>query len=368
MLVEGMIMGNNPAAIEYGELSLQIAREHDLREQLAFTLHDLTRRYLAQGSPEQSIASAEEARQLWLELDNQTMLGNNYTMTADVYHLLGEFDQAIELGQKGLQISQSIGSNWGQGFSYAFLAEVYFEIGQFDAGFDAIQEALVKGHQAQFASIYLGSLHSLLAWMLQLVGETEKAFEAARNANELLPVLAQAVLASLHYRSGDLQEAEEYVDEVIRNLDEVRRYPVPEAMPLTVTIFGEVAIDLGKTDLLHGLMDEARNTLHQIKTQLYLADLLYLEAMLHAREGRNEEAASTLIQAEEIARKMGSRRPLLKILPKRIEMETALGNLDRAEEARTQFNELVAWITKYLSSDEMRQSFLETDIVKILRA
>lgn len=364
MLLEGMINNKNQEAVVYGEMSLQIARQHDLREQLAYTLHDLTRRYLAIGDHKQAIASAEEARELWRELDNKTMLGNNYTMTAYVYHILGEFDKAIELATEGLRISQSIGSNWGQGFSHFFLAEFYLEKGDFGAGIQAIDLGLPKGRQAQLSDKYLGFVQCLLGWAYCMLGDYENGYKAAIEAMEQLPLLSQAVLVRFYSHVGRSEEALALLNKIIENFADVRKYPLPTNTALTLTILGEPGIALGKHDLIRELVDEVRDTLHALNSNLYLADLLYLDALILMKKGHFEDAARKLIRAEDIARQIGSRRALLSILPKLVEVENELGNEAKAQEARSRAIEVIDYIADHAGSEELRQTFLDTSKVK----
>ena len=52
-------------AVAYGEQSLAIAREHNLREELAYTLNDIARAYPAVGRGEDAWAALDESRDLW---------------------------------------------------------------------------------------------------------------------------------------------------------------------------------------------------------------------------------------------------------------------------------------------------------------
>ena len=84
-------------AIGYGEQSLAIAREHDLREQLAFTLNDISRAYAAAGQTDQAWGAREEAGKLWRALSNLPMLTDNLTEGAAAHFEVGEFDRSISL-------------------------------------------------------------------------------------------------------------------------------------------------------------------------------------------------------------------------------------------------------------------------------
>ena len=62
--------GDADEAVEAGERSLEIARELQAREQIAFTLNDLWRPYAAIGNVAAARACLEEARPIWREIGN----------------------------------------------------------------------------------------------------------------------------------------------------------------------------------------------------------------------------------------------------------------------------------------------------------
>jgi len=68
---------NADRAIEYGEKSLSLARELNLREQMAYTLSDLGWAYNVACRFEESEARLIEGASLWRELGNMPMLNNN---------------------------------------------------------------------------------------------------------------------------------------------------------------------------------------------------------------------------------------------------------------------------------------------------
>jgi len=84
---------------------LAIAREIDLREQLAYTLNDLQGSYFATAQLDRAQAALAEAQELWRELGNMPMLADNLVSTATNDYLSGEYEQALALAEETLQIS-----------------------------------------------------------------------------------------------------------------------------------------------------------------------------------------------------------------------------------------------------------------------
>jgi len=74
--------GHQAQAVEYGEQALAIARELNLREQMAFVLNDIARNCAAIGRLSEAEAAFTEARQLWQEIGNLPMLADNLAIAA----------------------------------------------------------------------------------------------------------------------------------------------------------------------------------------------------------------------------------------------------------------------------------------------
>ena len=91
MLVNIWSLGDFHKAVEYGEESLAIARELDLREQIALTLSDLYHAYNGVGQLALAQTTLVEARELWRELNNQVMLANNLFLFILSYYVSGDF-------------------------------------------------------------------------------------------------------------------------------------------------------------------------------------------------------------------------------------------------------------------------------------
>ncbi len=82
MLVALLAEDDRQTALTFGEQALELARAHNLREELAYTLHDLANVYAGVGRAGDAWAAGEEAGDLWRELGNQPMLVDNRANSA----------------------------------------------------------------------------------------------------------------------------------------------------------------------------------------------------------------------------------------------------------------------------------------------
>ena len=181
MLLEIFTGRDIPRAVEYGEQSLAIAREHNLREELAFALHDLSRAYGGVGRVEEARVAQREAGELWRELGNLPMLADNLSTIATSHYMLGEFNKAITFAIEGLEISQSIGNLWGQAFSRLVTGLVYLELGEMDQTIKTLEDCITLGEEARFEGARIIG-RSLLASAYGTLGELERGFELAQEA------------------------------------------------------------------------------------------------------------------------------------------------------------------------------------------
>ena len=114
MLVKTFSGGDPVTAIDYGEQSLALARDHNLREQLAYTLSDISRVYFPSGRKADAWSALGESRELWRALGNMPMLADNLNSSADFYFTGGEHDKAVEASEEAIRVSRSVGNLWGE--------------------------------------------------------------------------------------------------------------------------------------------------------------------------------------------------------------------------------------------------------------
>jgi predicted ATPase len=95
MLAETEMTDRPDQAVAHGEASLAIARDENLREQMAYTYNNLVPAYRQIGRPDQALAAAAEATRLWEELGNLPMLADIKNLTSLSNMMIGNFETAL---------------------------------------------------------------------------------------------------------------------------------------------------------------------------------------------------------------------------------------------------------------------------------
>ncbi|MCP4536633.1 MAG: hypothetical protein GY832_05760, partial [Chloroflexi bacterium] len=215
------LFGNRLAqAIDCGERSMTLARELDLREQMAFTLTDLGGLcYLYGGRLGQAKSSLREASGLWRKLGNMPMLADSLggACTAHVY--AGEYDQAIALSEEAFQIGQSIKNLWSQSYSLWKVGLVHWESGKLDQAISVMEESIRLGTLAGFLPPQANTRSDLAALYGDL-GAVERGLEIiqlalsiAETQNPLQRGHALGILGQLYLLNGDLAKAQAAIDQ-----------------------------------------------------------------------------------------------------------------------------------------------------------
>ena len=369
-------------AIGYGEQSLAIAREHDLQEQIAFTLHDISRAYAAAGHIEQAWSARQESGKLWRKLSNLPMLTDNLTADAAAYFELGEFDRSISLAEEALRISVTIGNLWGQAGSVFSLVPIYLERGEIDKGIQAVEDSLALAQAGDFAAMP-AFVNPIMAWVYGSLGEIDHGFELARAAlakademkvNEAIGArpLALAALAHLHLLKGDWAEAQARINEAYGELGSTEAALDSGRMGLllifNVLIRGEVALANKESDEVVRLANRTITSMHERGIRIFLSDTLRLKGQALLGLGHTSEAREALAEARAEAEALGSRRSLWPILSVLSRLEDQHGNHAEAETLRQQAKEIIEYIADHTGTTELRASFLNVPQVREVMA
>ncbi len=367
MLLGVLPGGDIRQAVAYGEQSLTIAREHNLREELAFARHDLSRAYWGTGKVEEARAAQREAGELWRELGNLPMLADNPSTIATGHYMVGEYNMALTLAKEGLEVSQSIGSLWGQAFSGLVAAPVYLELGDMDQAIKTLEDAITWGEESNFEGARIIG-RAYLALTYGLLGELERGFELAQEAlnkaeefQELRPYVL-ATLSQLYVYGGNLAEANNAMDEALAN------YSTESLDPYTGALIAlcEVEVVMASRDYDRVLMltDRTITTMRSLGVHPFLADMLRLKGQALLQQGLMDEARGALGEARVEAEAVTSRRCLWPVLVSLRDIEIKSGNATEAESLAEQARNVIEYIADHISAPELRASFMSLPKVR----
>ena len=359
MLLEYYEGHNREQAIAYGEQSLAIAREHGLKEQLAYTLNDIARAYFTVGKGERAWAAQKESNNLLRELGNLPMLTDSLITSAGGHYFLGNFDDAMASAEECLAISRSIGSIWGQAVSLYVLGAIHVERGEIGNSIRVLKEALPLAKQAGFNPPVTVRLR--LALFCGMFGDTAQGFELARRALEEGDnrVFSMAALAQLHLCNGDPAEADAAIQEACKEFDNGESDPRASYAILQV-IEGDVALANGHYERAASLADRTITTLREMGQRVFYPDILRFKGESLFAMGHISEAKAVLEEALAEAEAQGSRRALRSLLPALARHASHCGATAEAEALGIRAQEVVKYIAEHAGTPELRAACLNS--------
>ena len=375
LMLQNTMRGGDPQErLAYGERSLAVARELNLREQLAFTYQDLWFAYGSLGRWNQTRAVLLEAQRLWRELEHpvgQCEVALRLSLTA---MLLGDYAESLSVAAEARQIAESIHSLDMQALSHAFVGLVHAEHGDYAQAISLTEAALALGAATGNVTVLVGS-QADLALAFGELGAPERGLPLAHAALALaesqFPLLAAwptAVVARLHLRRGQVEQAAATLAALPPYQELQRRAGFMAPMWLNVALAeGELALAQGQAARALSLMTELAGHLQAIGLRFRLPDVLHLKAQATLAQGRLAQARSDLQAARLEAIALGSSRIHWRLLAALAALETHTGQPDQAKIWRRQALRIIESIAQKVPEGELRQLFLNQRDVKSVR-
>ena len=363
LLLEYYAGRDREAAIVYGEQSLAIARQYDLREQLAYTLNDISRAYFTVGQGDQAWEAQRESNDLLRELGNLPMLTDSLITSAGGHYFLGDFGEALSAAEECLEVSRSIASLWGEAVSLYVLGAIYMESGEIGKSVGALKEALPLAKQAGFAPPVTVRLR--LALFCGMLGETNQGLELARLSLEEGDnrQFSLAALAQFHLCNGDPEEADAAMQEACKEFESGESDP-KAGYAIFQVIEADTALANRQYDRALVLSDRTISSLLEMGQRVFLPDMLRCKGEALFGLGRITEAKATLEEALAEAEKQGSRRALWSILPALARLAAHTGATTDAEALCLRAKEIIAYIADHAGTPELRSAYLNSTKMK----
>ncbi len=365
MLLHSRITTRYRKAVEYGEQSLEIARRLNLRDQLAYTLNDLSLLYMSLGQPELGRKVGQEAHERWREMNNLPMLADNLGYATLNYLEAGEYEQAIETSNEAKQISQRIGNLWGETFSQTWVGRAYLELGQPDRAIAAMEEAVRLAELSGFAAPLavtradLGRLYGDLGAVERGLELARLAFAKAQQSFQSIRAWSASALVHLYLLRGDRAGAEMVLRQGYEGLDLEAGSVLFDGGILLADC--ELALVQGDWTRAVSLADKFINWRRHLRHSVPAG--LYLKSQALHGGGRLDEARAILSEARAEAEAQNARWSLWRILSMLSQTEAQEGNPEEAERTRDQARELLDYIAGHTPPD-LRDSFLKLPEVR----
>ncbi|MFN8373172.1 MAG: hypothetical protein U0694_09900 [Anaerolineae bacterium] len=369
LLLTGFYGGQLTKGIEYGERSLAIARELDLREQLAYTLNNLALVYINVQMPK-ALMYLEEVEQLWRELNNLSMLTDALGMAVFAQYLTGHFDRAIVASQESYRISTAIGNLWGQSFSLMLVGTIYAQRGEIDSALDIMERcldlSLRAGHVAPLVETQL-----MIAETYMDLGAFSQAMEAtdtARRAADMY-MAAQAFTteyyrAWIHFMSGDIQKAEALFKQYIPTFNQEYAAAVLFASQIIIRLQVEFALLREDYPQAQQFVQQADGLFAGSGVQIADGEISYYKGRIAFASGQIDDARAHFTSAVTVARNKGLRFLLLRILPLLAEVAEKDGDSSAQRACMQELTDTVSYIQEHTQRADLRESFAALPIVR----
>jgi hypothetical protein len=347
------------AARDYGERAAALARELNLREQLAYALNDLFPVYMTIAEFAKGRMALRESVTLWRELDNPGLLVDALTSSAELDLFAGRIAQAAAGIDEAVTLADRIDNPWGRSYSRWTLSSLQAERGEFGAAIRTMEESIDLGAQAGFAFSQI-AMRGFLAVAYAELGAFETGLTYARaaiqNAETLRPSLkglGYASLALCQAGLGQYSEAEAALATVGNHSSFVDLSILVEHVATC-----EVALAQGQFERVLAISSDAQETLSQYGMAVFMPLTSHFAGMALLGLGRPNEADARFAQAEQESRDIGSRRVLWRTLFAHALCATRLGQIAVAETLRARAQAEVVFIAGGLGSSELRATFL----------
>lgn len=304
--------------IQDGEEGLALARELNLREQLAYTLNDLGSLYISIGEYEHGTKLSLEARELWRELDNKPMLADNLGSAANGLFFTGDLDQVIRLSGEAFQISQSIGNLWGESYSLLMVGRVHEERGDYTRALQAMQDCIRFAEQAGFF-VPLIQTRAALVEAYHRLGDEEDRWQQIKLARAIQAKFTASHPIAVSYRvqmyliAEMWSEAEAAVQTAYAQINAV---PNLSGIFRLFVMHGDIQLAMARKEYARAvpLIEATLDLLKGYGVGLYLPEAFYGKGIALLGLGERDEAYDALMEADRAAQAITSRRMGWKIL------------------------------------------------------
>ncbi len=345
-------------AIQFGEESLSIARELDLREQMAYVLSDLGWAYNMSCQYEEADRRLEEGTRLWRELGNMPMLSNNLNLSLFQLFWTGKNENVLRVAEEAYQISTSIKEVWNRASARNFQGVILLDYGEIDRALAALEESIQLAAEGnRVYDIWYRGILCQAYGELGAISTGMDIYRAHRVSNSDVPHTPARTGTLVSYALFEL--ASNQLDAAAATLAEC----LPDAPPWEcLLLLAKCRLALARSDFSSGiaLAESALEISRGCKLGRYLPEALFLKGKCLFLLGKPADARPSLEQARHAAQDLGSRRLLWQIIAALAELESDQQlSLGLKAEAR----EIVQYIADHITPDHLRESFLRSALL-----
>jgi hypothetical protein len=349
-----------------GEKAIALARDLGLEEQLAYSLTDTAHTYNLNGQVVRAKEVSLEAAELWRKMENLPMLADCLAGLSSIHVFSGDYDLAYAYSDEAYEISSKIDNIWGKSYSRYAIGFVDMERGNLDMAIRNFEQSKKDAREANFlvgeilTNGWLSVMYSQYGHFQNAEDTINRMFkEQPKNVELMKPFFFGTKLLSL-VLAGKVNEADEFIkreesNSVQKSFYAVNFYELALCHLAYVRQNYQAAIK-NANDFL--------NTLKIKGVEFLTAELLLLISKAQIGLALWEEAENTLGDAKSTAEKLGSRRSQWQVEYLLGQCAIQRGDLNQAAQYFQRSKETIAYILDHISSDDLKEHFLNLEAVK----
>lgn len=365
--------GDARERLVHGEEALALARELDLPEQLAFTLHDSFYAYAGTGQWEKARAAVCEARALWKKLDNLPMFSASLMRLHWATLVTGDYEDATAFAEEAFRLGVESHNAEAQALSHFMLGFVHWERGQIEQALAVMTEDIALAETINSLTPLVGT-RADLGLLYGELGDVERglalAEQARRVAEEHLPILRfwpHAVQVLLHLQKDDLPAAQEFAATLADYATVKERFGYMPFMWVRVGLaHGEIALQQQAFDQAAGLMDSLYTDLIDAGIWYLRPDVLHLKGRALLGCGHLDHVRDVLLEARAAAEKLGSLRALWPVQVSLAAVAAHRGDSAGADVLRRQAADIAEEIARGIGSESLVRRFMQLPLLQDL--
>jgi len=291
-------------AIECFGRALGIAEEDGDHRAVAIAQRNLARAHKESNNLELAVKLLGQAERTLRERGDLRELDDLLDDLGEVYLEQGKFDDALTALEESLELDRTLGTIASQGRSLLLLGRTQLQIGNREEAGENFEKALDVYELAEHDVGRSDALHDLGSWYAEegRLADAIRCFRKGLDLDKRLDdpigvVRANRALASAYRRRGDLERAEELLDEAEQGLRGIRDEAERALLDMER---GRLALAAGAYREARASIRKARATcVGKSEVQVAMCDRL-LANVATAEGGKYREAEALLLAARDV--------------------------------------------------------------------
>jgi tetratricopeptide (TPR) repeat protein len=337
--------GASDLVMTYGQQSLALARELDLKALIGRVLTNLCWPYFTRLQVEEALDVLEETKAILRSLGNLPQLTDAFNQEMILSNGVGDHRRILAVAPEMAELSASIGSRLNEGNALAGLASVHGRQGRFGQALACIEKAQtvfeaagnpisMQGLAFMWMGIYLaaGTPDEAVPWADRLFPQRQAMIP------NTIPIYFTHI-AWTKIACGKLDEGQAILDELLADLpyDEVWSF----AIIAIAVAYGHLHLAQGRPEALFAGLEDRVRPFREAGFIAFLADELWLRGRAELALGRFDLARAALLEARAAAEAQEERSILWQILATLSELGEACGDPAAAARCRDQARAVV---------------------------